>query len=376
MLAVAFACFTIGRTGQAIAQTSVDPQTVEFNPSADHSATTSNGQPLVERYDLAIYQAGAAQAYEVVSLGKPSADSNGKIRVGLAAVLSVWPLPLIAYEARVAAVGPVASAVSNLSNPFSFTGPCTYTAIASKQSFGSAGGSGTVGVTAGTGCPWSAGAEAVWAALASTGGTGSGTATFSVAPNDSALSRSTFLNVAYASIPITQVGLPCTFATSPASQSFPSSGGTGSVVLTTPNGCGWTTASSVAWMTPGAGGTGSKTVTYTVASNSTSLSRTGTLTVGGNPVTVTQSSSSCSYLLSSYNKTFTTDATSDRVSLSTQADCAWTATSNVAWVTVTTPSGSGGGDVSFKLSRNTKKVSRTGVLTIAGLQLIITQSQH
>jgi hypothetical protein len=307
-LAVAFACFTTGLTGQAFAQTVIDPNIVEFDPSADHWATSSDGQPLVARYDLAIYQTGATQAYEVVSVGKPAPGPDGKIRLALAlSLLSTWPLPLITYEARVAAVGPLGSTVSNSSNVFSFSGPCAYDANASNQSFGSAGGLGTVSVTAGTGCTWSAGAEASWVALAPSGGTGSGTVTVTVAPNDSALSRSTFLNVASQSLPLTQ---------------------------------------------------------------------------GGNPVTVTpagpvtQAGSSCSYLLSSYSETFAAPTTSDSVSLTTQAGCAWAATSNVAWVTVTMPSGTGSKSVSFKVSQNPKKISRTGILTIAGLQFVITQNNR
>jgi len=36
---------------------------------------------------------------------------------------------------------------------------------------------------------------------------------------------------------VTQSGVPCTYSISPPSQSFTSSGGTGSVSVTTPSGC-------------------------------------------------------------------------------------------------------------------------------------------
>ena len=37
------------------AQTVVDPQYVEFTPSADHNGVASDGTPLVQRYSLSIF---------------------------------------------------------------------------------------------------------------------------------------------------------------------------------------------------------------------------------------------------------------------------------------------------------------------------------
>jgi len=60
---------------------------------------------------------------------------------------------------------------------------CTYAIAPTGQSFGSAGGSGSVNVTAGTGCPWTAVSNADWITVtAGTPGTGSGTVGYSVAP--------------------------------------------------------------------------------------------------------------------------------------------------------------------------------------------------
>ncbi len=78
-------------------------------------------------------------------------------------------------------------------------------------------------------------------------------------------------------------------AISPTSQSFPASGGPGSVSVTVAAGDPWTAQSNAPWLTGVTpGGTGSGTVNYTVAVNATGAPRSGTLTIAGNTFTVNQ----------------------------------------------------------------------------------------
>jgi hypothetical protein len=90
----------------------------------------------------------------------------------------------------------------------------------------------------------------------------------------------------------------CSYTISPSSASFPASGGTGSVTITTPSYCNWTTSSGVPWLTlnPGSG-LGSGTITYSVASN-TGTSRTAGLTIAGNVFTINQSGAVVNYTIS------------------------------------------------------------------------------
>ena len=81
----------------------------------------------------------------------------------------------------------------------------------------------------------------------------------------------------------------CTYSISPTSASFPASGGTGSVLISTR--CGWNAKSDVSWITitSGSTGGGTGTVEYEVAANPDPGSRIGTLTItGGQILTVTQ----------------------------------------------------------------------------------------
>ena len=82
----------------------------------------------------------------------------------------------------------------------------------------------------------------------------------------------------------------CAFSLSSTANSFISTGGTGTVGVTTQAGCAWTAISNVSWLviTSNSSGTGNGTVNYSVLSNPNSTSRTGTVTIGGKTLNVTQ----------------------------------------------------------------------------------------
>lgn len=62
---------------------------------------------------------------------------------------------------------------------------CTYNITSTNQIFGTAGGNGSVNVTAGTGCSWTAVSNNAWITITGgNNGTGNGAVTYSVAPND------------------------------------------------------------------------------------------------------------------------------------------------------------------------------------------------
>ena len=85
-------------------------------------------------------------------------------------------------------------------------------------------------------------------------------------------------------------GTPCTYSISPAGQSFTAVGGTGTISLTTTNGCSWAAASNVGWVAfsgPVAGST-SANIGFFVGSNPTAVSRTATVTVGSQVFNVSQ----------------------------------------------------------------------------------------
>ena len=87
----------------------------------------------------------------------------------------------------------------------------------------------------------------------------------------------------------------CTYTVgAPTPASFGSSGGTGTVAITTQPGCSWNAVSNSPFIavTSGVSGTGDGSASFAVAANPSGSSRTGTLTVGGELVTITQAGTS------------------------------------------------------------------------------------
>ncbi len=171
----------------------------------------------------------------------------------------------------------------------------------------------------------------------------------------------------------------CSFSINPASQNFPSSGGSGSVGVSTQSGCNWTATSNAPWIniTSGGSGSGNGTVNYSVASNPNPSPRTGTMTIAGQTFTVTQdpASGSCSFTINPSSQNFPATGGSGSVSVGTQSGCSWTATSNAGFITITSgASGSGSGSVNYSVASNPNPSSRTGTMTIAGQTFTVTQA--
>jgi hypothetical protein len=168
---------------------------------------------------------------------------------------------------------------------------CTYSISPTSQSFSSSGGTGSVNVTAESGCSWSATSNDGWITITSgSSGSGNGAVDYSVASNSSASLRTGTITIAGKTFTVTQSGVSCTYSISPTSQSFSSSGGTGSVSVTAESGCDWIATSNDDWITitSGSSGSGDGAVDYSVSSNSSAGSRTGTMTIAGETFTVTQ----------------------------------------------------------------------------------------
>jgi hypothetical protein len=271
---------------QASAQAVVDPRSVEFSPSPDHDVENA-GVPLIDHYDLEFYLLGGASPFQVANIGKPAPDADGRVRIDLASVLASWPAPGVTYESRVAAVGTTGTGRSTPSNTFSFAGPCTYTVAAPPGTFPWSGGAGSLSVTAGTGCDWDSSSAVPWITLNGSG-TGSGSAPYTVAANSSAASRSGTITVAGRSFTISQAGGQCTYSLAPASAAFQSSGGNGSVNVSTSSWCSWT-PTAPSWITilsAASSSGGAAVISYRVGS--TTAKRTGSITVGSGSIAVLQ----------------------------------------------------------------------------------------
>lgn len=114
----------------AFAQTevAVNPDTVTFPISADHAAINPlTGLPVIARYELRLFQEGAAQPFTVQDLGKPAPATDGTITAKNRAWFIGAAMNIRCY-AVVAAIGPQGEGVSPHSNPFGNAPPPTATA--------------------------------------------------------------------------------------------------------------------------------------------------------------------------------------------------------------------------------------------------------
>jgi hypothetical protein len=115
-------------------------------------------------------------------------------------------------------------------------------------------------------------------------------------------------------------------------------------------------------------GVGSHTLTASYGGDARSLGSTSS------SITITVNPGACTYTLSPTSVSLPGSAVTGSVSVTTQAGCTWTATSNQTWLTVTSgASGVGNGTVDYSAAVNSG-VSRSATLAIAGQSFPVIQA--
>jgi len=152
-------------------------------------------------------------------------------------------------------------------------------------------------------------------------------------------------------------------------------GGTAGFSVATQPECAWTASSAAGWISgfSPAAGQGNADVQFRVAANDGGSGREGDIVVNNSSVHVTQRAP-CRYELSPPNQTVGSAASDGNVSVTTSAECAWSATTDVGWISLEPPrSGSGSGAVGFAVAGNGGN-ERSGTITIAGQRATVTQA--
>lgn len=242
-----------------------------------------------------------------------------------------------------------------------------------------------VAVTAPTGCGWQAVTAVNWINVtAGATGSGNGTVTFSVAANTDDLPRTGAIIIGGQTFTVTQAGsLPvCNYAIAPAEANVGAAGATGLTVnMTVANQCIWTAETTDNWITVtgGATGNGNGTVTFSVAANpSPTDTRTGTIVIGRQNFRVIQApaAQNCNYAINPGNAILQSVAsTGNTFAVATNNGCAWTATSNAPWLTVTGGNGTGNGTVTYSADANPSAANaRVGTITVNGQTFTVAQA--
>ncbi len=261
------------------------------------------------------------------------------------------------------------------------TPTCTFTLSSASVTIGAAGGTGSISVSTGSSCAWTARSDVSWiTATSGTSVTGPGTFSFTVAAAPDVSPRTGTLTVAGQTVSVSQQGVACNYAVSPSSASLSAAGGPASLSVTTSSGCSWTATASASWLlvTSGASGSGNGTVTYSAAANLDTASRTATVTVGGQTHTVTQAGlPGCTVTLQPDDETFGVAGGTGTFDIAAASSCSWTVIATAPWISVTDPAsglGTGSRRISYSVAANAGDAARTGTMTVGGQTFVVTQA--
>ena len=250
---------------------------------------------------------------------------------------------------------------------------CMYSLSLTNTSVLATGGTGTVGVTAGAGCEWTASSNDSWITLtAGATGTGTGVVRYAVAANPSP-TRTGTLTIAGKTFTVTQDN-GCTYALSETNVFADSSGGGGSVAVTAGTGCAWTAASNAGWLTitSGGAGIGADTVHYAIATNQGPV-RSGTLTVAGQIYAVNQANG-CTYALGTTSTNVLESGGAGNFAVTTVGGCEWSAASTAPDWLHSSSAGAGPGTAAFVVDANVSTNTRSADLIVQGQRFTVYQT--
>lgn len=278
--------------GPAPNSVSVDPPSGSWTDASHYVDVTSDNSSRIY-YTFRSTSDGSEPDDPLI----PSASTNNGMFTGSSGQYPVTGIDNALRRVKVRFRGHNDAGYGPSTDPHSYqidlrTTACSYSISPTQESFGSAGGAGSISVSTSSTCTWSASSNVPWISITSgSNETGNGTVSYEVDGNSGASSRTGTITVEGNTFTVTQDGASCTYSISPTSESFSEQGGSGSITVTTSSGCDWSASSNDSWMsiTAGSIGTGEGTVSYQVDANADPSSRTGTLTVAGEPHTVDQS---------------------------------------------------------------------------------------
>jgi hypothetical protein len=203
-------------------------------------------------------------------------------------------------------------------------------------------------------------------------------------------------------------GVRCNVSASVSSGMVAYTGGTSTVTVTASRDCGWTAGADATWITVSPqSGSGNATVRVTIAANLQPSSRTARVAVNDSRIEFVQQPApppveppptaatppppatnpspqptppsspvqpSCTFELSRSSDTFEARGGEGEVRVRSRQGCQWRASSNAEWISITSgSSGSGDGDVRYKVSDHTSTQERSGTISIAGQGFSIRQ---
>lgn len=171
----------------------------------------------------------------------------------------------------------------------------------------------------------------------------------------------------------------CPLALSPVTQYFTTAGGAGSINVIATGSCLWTALVKADWiaLTSSDTGTGNDVVTFEVRENFTGSPRQASINVSGFAQLVVQDAGlgdDCSYSINPQFQSFSASGGSGTINVIAEERCAWQASSNAGWITITSQNvGVGNGTVAYCVEANPAAAGRGGFMIIAGKTFAVKQ---
>jgi hypothetical protein len=309
------------------------------------------------------------------------------------------------------------------------TTKCQVTVENTLESVPAAGASAMLHVTTTRDCTWDASSGAPWIEITGAkSGQGSADVTYRVIANADPVARRGHLTVNDTQLAVAQEPAACRFTVTPQAVSIAAAGDSVLVRVDTHPACAWTATADVEWIRVSAGASqaGPGTVTLGVPAVE-GPARAATATVAGQTVRVEQEAAPaspvppptpgpgptppsapapspdpgptptpapdpapapdpttpgsgpapvlpCAFVVAPSQVSFPAAGGNGSVTVTTTGNCAWTATSGAAWVTVSPASASGPGTVTLVASANTAISARATTVLVAGQTVAVSQA--
>jgi Domain of unknown function (DUF5666)/Viral BACON domain len=157
---------------------------------------------------------------------------------------------------------------------------------------------------------------------------------------------------------------------------FPATGGSGELVVSSARECAWSASSPDPWiaLVPPTDGQGNGKVRYTVSPNPAASIRRGSLVLGSQSMAISQEPAACRFALDPSSFELGAGERTASVAVQVAAGCAWTARATTSWIDILEGAqGSGPGRLRFRVSSNPARQPRSGSLEIAGLRVEVQQ---
>jgi uncharacterized repeat protein (TIGR02543 family) len=236
-----------------------------------------------------------------------------------------------------------------------------------SASFESAGGTGTISVTVPDRMGWQARANCDWVRMAQTSGTGSGGATFAVAPLNESATRQGTLTVAGQTFTVFQTGRRMKLGSNSTTQDYLAH--TIPITVEALPSTVWQAKPNAAWISvvDAGSGKGNGQVTISIAENPSWKARTGTVAIGTESFTVTQQGrTALEFAISPATATASEEGANGRIAVTATPDLPWSAASQADWLAISgdTGTGAGTGNVSYAAAPNPTLDGRTGKIVV------------